>query len=252
MIVKNITGRSLEVARQVVNTAKGVARHLTAPSAHIPIVSPPNMIKIDPIVVHPLQTQIEALGQQLAAAQTRIKELEAQVGIDAFTGFLTKAYGLSVLEAEISRSNRNQRPISIVVFDIDHFKNVNDTYGHIAGDQVLKALAEIIRTHTRANVDKLIRFGGEEFIAVLPETDENGANIVATKIRELVETHTFIIDTNQGTRELIKKTISGGVAQLDKTVTSAKELVKKADERLYYAKTTGRNRICGQSELAAA
>jgi diguanylate cyclase (GGDEF)-like protein len=125
------------------------------------------------------------------------------------------------------------------MFDIDHFKKINDGYGHLAGDYVLKHLAQTVRAKIRRE-DCFARYGGEEFAIVLPEIDAAGAQPFAEKIRQIVERTEFRFENAR-----MPVTISMGVATVDEEMTESAALVKRADERLYEAKASGRNRVCG-------
>lgn len=155
---------------------------------------------------------------------------------DGLTGTYNKRYLLETLEKEIPRARRYGRPLSLVMFDVDHFKKVNDSYGHLAGDFVLKELCNVARGRLRPD-DVLARYGGEEFAILLPETGCAGAIEIAEQIRSLIEKHVFKFEG-----EKIPVTSSFGVAELG---PDADELsfIKHADEKLYRAKNAGRNRV---------
>jgi diguanylate cyclase (GGDEF)-like protein len=145
------------------------------------------------------------------------------------------------LEREMSRARRHKRPLSVVMMDIDHFKQVNDTFGHLVGDTVLKEVAHVISQRVRRE-ELFARYGGEEFVAVLPETPLEGAIEFAEAIRKIVEAITIVVEDNQ----TIKVTISLGVASFDPAKHHAvADLIKASDENLYAAKTNGRNRVYG-------
>ena len=173
----------------------------------------------------------------------RVKELEAELASAkeaSHEDFLTKLYNrraidhhLEVKEGEFERYGHN---FSIVFFDIDHFKKVNDTFGHDAGDAVLSAFAGILKDTCR-NVDVVGRYGGEEFLALLGDTDLKGAVIFANKVREHVEKTRFLFKG-----ERIDVTVSAGVAERQE-LPSLNSLLKAADEHLYAAKRNGRNRV---------
>ncbi len=165
------------------------------------------------------------------------EEIYRLTTVDGLTQIYNKRYFMEALDRELSRCRRYARALSLVMFDIDHFKQVNDTFGHLAGDYVLKALAEIIKGRIRRE-DVLARYGGEEFAVVLPEIDLAGASTLAEKIRKLVEAHAFVFEEAP-----IPLTVSLGVAALDETVASSDDFIKAADERLYRAKEAGRNRV---------
>ncbi len=159
--------------------------------------------------------------------------------IDGLTQVYNKRYLFEALEREIIRARRHARELSLLMFDIDHFKQINDEHGHLAGDFVLKELARVIQARIRRD-EVLARYGGEEFVVMLPETQLDGARMLAESLRERVAEHSFVFQTDQ-----IRVTISIGVAALTESDKSATELLKRADELLYEAKRTGRNRVCG-------
>jgi two-component system cell cycle response regulator len=164
-------------------------------------------------------------------------EIYRMTTVDGLTQVFNRRYFEDAIERELSRSRRYTRPLSLVLLDIDHFKKINDTYGHLAGDAVLKEVALTVRARTRRE-DVFARFGGEEFALLLPEVDQKGALQLAEKARKLVEKHSFIFDG-----EDIPVTMSAGVATLIKKNENPAELIRRADEKLYEAKTGGRNRV---------
>jgi len=166
------------------------------------------------------------------------EEIYRLMTYDGLTGVHNKRYFHETLEREVSRCKRYGRVLSLIVFDIDLFKSVNDTYGHIAGDAVLRQLASVVRVNIRRE-DIFARVGGEEFALILPETQGPEASAVADKIRKLVEASEFSFDTIT-----IPVTVSLGVGSLD-PADSAESLFAKADANLYRAKQAGRNRVCG-------
>ena len=190
-------------------------------------------------------------GDQLKIGRTIFKfivggNMEAQyheeiyrlMTVDGLTELHNKRFFSESLEKEISRAKRYERPFSLVLFDIDHFKKINDTYGHLAGDAVLRQLGALIRGRVRRD-DVPARTGGEEFAVILPEVSCEGAVILADKLRRSVEDSTFRFE---GT--IIPVTISLGVAEWDPNIEDPAELVKRTDEKLYDAKRSGRNRVC--------
>ncbi len=156
---------------------------------------------------------------------------------DQLTQASNKRHLLEQLANELNRSIRHGRPLSLVMFDIDFFKRVNDTYGHVAGDFVLKEVAALVRSRIRRN-EVFGRYGGEEFTLLLPETHVQGAYTLALEVRALVESHDFVFD---GAR--IPVTVSLGVAQWNPTIRTVEEFVQAADVKLYQAKREGRNRV---------
>jgi two-component system cell cycle response regulator len=166
------------------------------------------------------------------------EEIYRLTTIDGLTQIFNKRYFVETLEREIARSHRYRRELSLVMFDIDHFKKVNDSYGHLAGDYVLKHLAQTVKTRIRRE-DCFARYGGEEFAIVLPEIDGLNAKPFAEKIRQLVEATDFRFENTS-----MPVTISMGVATLDGESVDPQALIKRADDRLYEAKSSGRNCVC--------
>jgi two-component system cell cycle response regulator len=153
---------------------------------------------------------------------------------DHLTGVGNKRYLLETLERETPRAQRHNRNLAAMMMDIDLFKEVNDTYGHLVGDAVLKDLATIVRAKLRPD-DIFVRYGGDEFAAVLPETLMQDALLTAERLRQIVMEHDFFIEG-----ESINVTISIGVVEFQKGWTND-QLIKAADEMLYEAKREGRN-----------
>jgi two-component system cell cycle response regulator len=166
------------------------------------------------------------------------EEIYRLTTIDGLTQIYNKRYFLETLEREIARSQRYRRSLSLVMFDIDHFKKINDSYGHLAGDYVLKHLASTVKTKIRRE-DLFARYGGEEFAIVLPEIDGINSKAFAEKIRQLVEKQDFRFENTR-----IQVTISMGVGAIDDEHGDAATLIKQADDYLYAAKSAGRNRVC--------
>ena len=167
------------------------------------------------------------------------EEIYRLTTVDGLTQIYNKRYFSEALNREISRALRYRRELSLVMFDLDHFKQVNDTKGHLAGDSVLKTLASTVKSKIRAE-DIFARYGGEEFAIILPEIDGHNAHQFAEKIRRIVEVTDFRFE---GAR--IDVTISMGVATLDPDEPEASSLIKHSDERLYEAKNAGRNCVRG-------
>jgi diguanylate cyclase (GGDEF)-like protein len=158
---------------------------------------------------------------------------------DALTGIHNKRYLIDFLDRELARSARHGRPLSLVLFDIDHFKRVNDDLGHLAGDYALRELTACIKTGVRRE-ELLARYGGEEFAAVLPETSCGDATRYAERVRAAVEGHAFEYD---GKRFAV--TVSLGIASTaGNEACTAERLIQMADKALYRAKNEGRNRAC--------
>ena len=157
--------------------------------------------------------------------------------IDALTGVNNRRSLETHLKEEVDRHKRYGHPLSLIMLDIDHFKQVNDTYGHQCGDHILQAIAGIIGSSIRSE-DILARYGGEEFCCLLPETPLAAAEILAERFRKKVADFIFEFQA-----ETIRVTISLGVSAVSSAVTTPELLLKNADDGLYRAKNTGRNRI---------
>ncbi len=169
----------------------------------------------------------------LARIRVGIRSLEAKrlAIIDSLTKLYNRYYFNIVINQEIARSKRYKIDLSILILDIDHFKKVNDTYGHAIGDIVLVEIADIIKENIR-NTDTGVRWGGEEFIVILPSTDIEGSAIIAEKLRSKVETSSF---SKAG-----KITVSIGYASFK---NNEDDLFRRVDRALYKAKEAGRNKI---------
>lgn len=162
---------------------------------------------------------------------------------DGLTGLLNHKEFQRRLDENIEGSRRYRYPVSLLMIDIDHFKHFNDTYGHQTGDQVLKTVGNLIKGYTRA-VDVCARYGGEEFAVVLREADMPPAAALAERIRSTIYAYPFKHD---GIRSQLS--VSIGIASFPQDATSAEDLIKKADEALYAAKRTGRNKVCCYKSL---
>jgi two-component system cell cycle response regulator len=156
---------------------------------------------------------------------------------DELTSLYNKRFFLETLDREFAVAKRHLRSLSLVMFDLDCFKRTNDTYGHVAGDFVLRELATLIKDRIRAS-DVLCRYGGEEFGLVLPDTSRQGAFDIADLLRQRVADHTFVYQS-----KVIPTTISMGIAEWIPD-WEASELIQKADANLYEAKRKGRNCVC--------
>jgi diguanylate cyclase (GGDEF)-like protein/PAS domain S-box-containing protein len=177
----------------------------------------------------------------------RAEQAEERASRDGLTGLYNHRTFYALLKDEIVRTQRFSRPVSLLMLDIDHFKRVNDTYGHQAGDAILKGLSDLLLKQARA-VDRMCRYGGEEFTVILPETDANEAAQIGERLRAAVERQPFDI----GGGRTISIAISIGVATYPQQVDSLEALVKAADVALYAAKQGGRNRVCRYATEMAA
>ena len=165
------------------------------------------------------------------------EEIYRMTIIDGLTQIHNKRYLFESLDKELIRARRYERELGLLIFDIDFFKRINDQFGHLAGDHVLRELARVVQERIRRD-EVFARYGGEEFVIVLPETGLSGAQALAENLRTRVAAHGFAF---QGER--IPVTISVGVAQLAKEDRTAADLIQRADEKLYEAKRGGRNQV---------
>jgi diguanylate cyclase (GGDEF)-like protein len=165
---------------------------------------------------------------------------------DYLTGLRTRGYFEQQLELEFKRAERKQQKFSLLMIDIDHFKVLNDTFGHHVGDQLLRDVTSILMKDMR-EVDTVARYGGEEFVIILPETTETGAVFVAQRLRRAVDQAKFFAGSPHSVQHL---TISIGVAVYDTDAQFKRDLIEFADAALYAAKHAGRNRVMCYSELS--
>lgn len=165
-------------------------------------------------------------------------KLQHEANTDGHTGCYNKAYFNGALELEVKKSKITGLPLSLIIFDLDHFKNLNDNYGHDAGDFVLKDIADLIRAGGVRDQDIFARYGGEEFVILLPRTNLKHSFEIAERIRKLVETHQFIYEEKR-----LPVTMSVGLADYRQGVTTGTDLFKRADEAVYKSKQGGRNQV---------
>jgi diguanylate cyclase (GGDEF)-like protein len=168
-------------------------------------------------------------------------QLLAQARVDTKTGLLNASTWEREAEAEITRAVRTGTPLALALVDIDHFKAVNDTYGHLVGDKTLRAVTDALQSQLRA-YDLAGRFGGEEFAILLPHAREVDALHVAERLRAHIAGMSVPVGDDPESGPVVKVTISVGVASLDGTARELTDLLAAADAALYYAKETGRNR----------
>ncbi len=186
--------------------------------------------------------QYIAMQASMSMKNSKLYELAT---VDSLTGLNNKGYFQTRINEEFKRSMRYKQPLSVIMFDIDFFKAVNDTYGHKSGDYVLKEIAGVLRDSCRNNVDIPCRVGGEEFCVISPETSEADAFHLAERVRKEVEKITLKIDDKIS----IKKTLSAGVASINEKSNSFEEVIDSADKALYHSKGNGRNQVTKFSEI---
>lgn len=191
-----------------------------------------DLLKVGGVIFKFLQAgNIEALYHE---------EIYRTIILDGLTGVHTKRYFLEFLDREMARCARYGRPLSLLLFDVDHFKRVNDQWGHLAGDSVLRELAGIVRNRMIRKEELVARWGGEEFAVVLPESGPTKVRIFAEKLRAMVAAHPF---TFEGRR--IPVTVSVGVADMTAEMTEPAQFLRATDQKLYAAKHAGRNCVVG-------
>jgi diguanylate cyclase (GGDEF)-like protein len=199
----------------------------------------------EPALTHQQRLAIGAAGALIAVATRNARLLHdaRQSGInDPLTGCVTRSYGLQMLDRELRRARRTRRPVSLIMFDVDEFKQINDRHGHLQGDAVLASVGEQLN-HILRSTDVRCRYGGDEFMVILPDTPILGAQQVAECLRRLIGEHARL-----GADD-VRVTVSLGVASVLPDELDAKAFIGRADEALYRAKRGGRNRWCAAAAL---
>lgn len=191
-----------------------------------------------------LEREVDTRTEELKEALTKLSEahiiLKELNTIDAVTGIRNRQYCDEVLDQEWRRARRQGYDISMMLLDIDHFKRVNDTYGHLAGDECLAAVAEAVDQMFNRPSDVVARYGGEEFVVVLPYVSADNAENLAEQLRKMVEDSVYKADGHD-----LAVTISIGIATMTPDEENApRDLIGRADQVLYEAKASGRNRVC--------
>jgi diguanylate cyclase (GGDEF)-like protein len=174
-----------------------------------------------------------------------VPQLQEKARLDPKTGLLNAREFEEALATELERSKRSGAPLSLLMADLDFLRDVNNNYGHLAGDIVIKGIADELRGQMR-RYDIAARFGGEEFSVLLPETPHEQALLIAERIRAGVEARLFEVDTSP---EPIRVTLSIGIATCPDDATAGKELVHEADIAVYAAKAGGRNRVVARVDV---
>ncbi len=199
---------------------------------------------------HPIDHAVLQDGDKIQVGDTVLKfillddieakfheEVRNRITYDRLTGLLTKESLYLALEQELRRCEKYELPLAVLMMDLDHFKTVNDTHGHLMGSHVLQEVGRLIRESTRS-ADVTARYGGEEFVAYLPEASTQTAHQVAERVRTAIERHPFTLDG-----KTIRVTISIGIAFRPEHGRDINSLVACADRALYRAKESGRNRV---------
>lgn len=181
-----------------------------------------------------LEAQVKARTEELEQANARLTEMTLQ---DPLTRIANRRALTARFQEEIDRAERYQRPISVAMIDVDHFKAFNDMEGHVCGDEALKKIVGALAANLR-KTDVLARYGGEEFVVLMPETSVESAQEITGRLRLAVENSVF-----QGKNKQAYLTISIGLCAFPKHARGIKELIEKADQAMYLAKQGGRNRV---------
>jgi len=183
------------------------------------------------------ELQMQALIKDLAQSQ---RELERLATTDALSGLYNRHYFSQISSELLMLSKRNEKPMSVIILDIDYFKKINDRYGHSVGDEIIKHIAMTLKDATRKS-DIVCRWGGEEFLLLLPETDAEGAYTIAQSIRKMIEQSEVSVTADL----TIEYRASFGVSVVESSdAQGVDKAIKSADEALYKAKQLGRNRVC--------
>ncbi len=189
------------------------------------------------------------MSLQTARDVRRIASLEIQTLMDPLTGVYNRRYLNDRFRIEISRALRYGFPLSVLMIDVDHFKQVNDVWGHQVGDTVLTALGRLLRSSVRPQ-DVTARYGGEEFVILAPDTAMPGAVELAARLHQAVMDTVLLEDLNLTSGEGLRLTVSIGVAALEREGDDAQKLLARADAAMYQAKREGRNRVASLTNAA--
>lgn len=255
------TARIIEAERTIIDEARAVAWSTGASVQVLPCNLPEGVSTLSwatlwrerrPIGVlvadelpKPQLKTLSIVANQLSLQCSRIhlyRQVEALAVTDALTGLFVRGHFLELADEELVRSKRHNLPCTLLMMDLDLFKQKNDAYGHLVGDVILKDVAKLLQ-HNLREVDMIARFGGEEFILLLIETQVEPAMPIAQRLRQLVEVHPI-----RAYDELLTQTISVGVAGFPEHAQTLDALIERADQALYAAKRTGRNRVVPWSE----
>ncbi len=196
------------------------------------------------------EDEIEEINRKLTEQNALLESMNARLkslaATDPLTSIANRRKLMEVGEVEFKRARRFSHPLSLLIMDIDHFKQVNDAWGHPTGDRVIQSVADICVHGVRGNVDLVARIGGEEFAVVMPETDYSSAVELAERLRQSVAAHRIPLDQHAA----LTCTISTGVATLTDSCAAFDQLLGDADKSLYRAKKAGRNCVKGNAEVS--
>ncbi len=199
------------------------------------VIDPRILKKGDMIKVGTMAFKFIAKGDSERLAYDKLHE---EANTDGLTKCFNKTYFNNASNLEVNKSKATGEPLSLIVFDLDHFKKLNDNFGHDAGDYVLKEIAQIIRLHGIRDRDVFARYGGEEFVILLPKTNLKQGFEIAERIRKIIENHDFRYENKK-----LPVTASIGVSDYRDGVDSGTELFKRADSAVYTSKNNGRNQV---------
>jgi diguanylate cyclase (GGDEF)-like protein len=229
-----VTGFLLLVAALA---AQGIKSSIYANEVHALLL--PSLVQTVTFLVSPVSSMLLAMGLVVMTKERADERNRDMATRDVLTGLFNRRAVMESLSHHIALAKRNGLPMCLLMLDVDHFKYVNDTYGHLSGDRVLRQMAKTLAERTRAQ-DQVGRFGGEEFLVIVPDTDVDGALTLAETLRTSIENVAFV--TEEG--KAINVTVSIGVSQLRASDAQQPEkLIASADQALYRAKLGGRNRV---------
>lgn len=211
----------------------GTAEYMYQNSSIIPLVDTNGVVRHICLIIYDVtDTAVNKLAQQQAN-----KQLQNLSRTDHLTGLFNRGYWELRLIQEFKRFDRYEQPSSLIMLDIDHFKKINDSYGHTVGDEAIRAVSRTIKEHTR-DLDIPGRYGGEEFAIILTNTNGDGACVFAERLRKTIEESTIYAEGS-----VIQFTVSMGVAELNPDLHDHRHWIEKADQGLYRSKEGGRNRV---------